>query len=61
MDLEGFVMLLAQILNQTPAPGEDKDFNLGRTLLGQVFLYSGTSSKVIKRIVAKHTTQFISS
>lgn len=30
--MEGFVMLLAQILNQTPAQVKDKDDNVGITL-----------------------------
>lgn len=54
VDLEGFVMLLATILNQTPAQVKDKDGNVGITLLCQAFLYSSTSSKVIKSIVCKH-------
>lgn len=53
VDLEGFVMLLAMILNQTPAQVKDKDGNVGITLLCQAFLYSRTSSKVIKSIVCK--------
>ncbi len=65
MDVEGFVMLLAQILNQIPARVKDKDENVGITLLCKeqcfpLFQYFFKSDQEHSFINAKHSTESIS-